>query len=195
MALASATGLGAIPMLGTWPALGQRQLGRDTYDHRCRYDLGQDCQPREGRRPALDVPSVADPVSQCRATAKIGPARWSYPRVQTGCMKPSDEVLGIHRVEQATNRQRGKCHSRSRSDFQLSARGEVQVKGAGGIFGSTSRRAVLPPSARSTTSPTGRGGIAGPGEARCRGQSGRPPPRRKELGFSPGRRPVPRGWP
>ena len=35
------------------------------------------------------------------ATAKIGPARWSHPRVRTGCVRPSDEVFGTHRMSVA----------------------------------------------------------------------------------------------
>ena len=47
---------------------------------------------------ALDVASdAADLASRCNATAKIGPARWSHPRVQTGCVRPSDDVFGTHR--------------------------------------------------------------------------------------------------
>ena len=44
----------------------------------------------EGPRRRLRRPDV-------HATPKIDTTRWSHPRVQTGCVSPSDDILGTHR--------------------------------------------------------------------------------------------------
>jgi hypothetical protein len=40
--------------------------------------------------------AVADLASRCNAATKIRPARWSHPRVQTGCISASDDIFGTH---------------------------------------------------------------------------------------------------
>ena len=37
----------------------------------------------------------------CHATAKIGPDRWSHPRIRTGCVRRSHEVLGTSTAERS----------------------------------------------------------------------------------------------
>ena len=40
-------------------------------------------------------------VSRRHATAKIGPDRWSHPRIRTGCVRRSHEVLGTSTAERS----------------------------------------------------------------------------------------------